>query len=88
MKKSSPQQPPLVADSVPSVDVDGDGDSESENDLTDTDVSLNQEIVEDVVNNHVAVEDVNEKDLETVIVPELKKFLLPSCIYNEIIIWI
>ncbi|XP_044497082.1 probable starch synthase 4, chloroplastic/amyloplastic isoform X2 [Mangifera indica] len=38
VKKSSPQQPPLVADSVPSVDVDGDGDSESENDLTDTDV--------------------------------------------------
>ncbi|KAJ0018016.1 hypothetical protein Pint_10039 [Pistacia integerrima] len=45
VKKNSPQQPPVVAGSVPSVDVDsdiegdGDGDSESGNDLTDADIN-------------------------------------------------
>ncbi|XP_044460720.1 probable starch synthase 4, chloroplastic/amyloplastic [Mangifera indica] len=75
VKKNLPQQPPVVADSVERVDADGDDDADSEsgNDLTDAEVSLNEEIVDDIVNNHVAVEDTNEEDLESAIVPELKK---------------
>lgn len=90
MKKNLPQQPPVVADSVERVDADGDDDADSEsgNDLTDAEVSLNEEIVDDIVNNHVAVEDTNEEDLESAIVPELKKTSVLFCIYSEIIIWI
>ncbi|KAL5839147.1 hypothetical protein ACOSQ3_011851 [Xanthoceras sorbifolium] len=71
VKKGSPEQPPTNAAFVSS----GDEDTEPGDASTDSESSLNEEIVDVAENNSVAVEHIDEQDLGSTIVPDLNKSL-------------
>ncbi|KAK2642759.1 hypothetical protein Ddye_024522 [Dipteronia dyeriana] len=71
VKKGSPELPQENADFASS----GDEDFESGNDSTDSESSLNEEIMDAVENNNVAVEHITEQELGSIILTDLKKSL-------------